>query len=96
MRYTKRNTENGKETDHALTCPHCGAGEDEKTVGLFWDSDERCWRCVICGYREYEHALRQQTQAEIVAESLWDRLLDALDEEKGEHFVSEHPEVYSF
>lgn len=80
MKYTKRKTENGKESDHALTCPHCSAGEGEKTVGPYWDSDERCWRCVICGYRGYEHAIKSRTKAEIVAERLWDEMLDALDE----------------
>lgn len=81
MRDTRRQIKKGKETDHALVCPHCGAGGDEKTVGLYWESDERCWRCVICGYRGYEHTIRSRTKTETVAESLWDQVLDALDEE---------------
>lgn len=72
---------NGRENNRALACPHCGTGGDEKTVGLYWDSDERCWRCVICGYRGYEHAIKPRAKAEIVAERLWDEILDALDEE---------------
>lgn len=79
MRHTKRKTENGKESGHPLTCPHCGTGENEKTVGLYWESDERCWRCVTCGYRRYEHTIRPRTKAEIVAESIWDQVMEALD-----------------
>ena len=40
----------------AFACPHCGAGHDERTVGLVWDPREQCWRCLICGFREYEQA----------------------------------------
>lgn len=89
MRYTKRKNENGKETDHALTCPHCGTGGDEKTVGLYWETDERCWRCVICGFREYEHTIGPQKKAEIVAESIWDQVLDALDKENSGQLAPE-------
>lgn len=39
-----------------LVCPHCGAGRDERTVGLAWEPDEGNWRCVICGFREQERA----------------------------------------
>lgn len=76
-----RKNGNERENDHALACPHCGAGGDEKTVGLYWDSSGRCWRCIACGYRGYEHTIRPRTKAEIVAERLWDETLDALDEE---------------
>ncbi len=89
MRYTKRKIENGKENGHAPVCPHCGAGRNEKSVGLYWESDDRCWRCVVCGYRGYEHAIKPRTKAEIVAESLWDQVLDALDKEKSEQIVRE-------
>jgi rubredoxin len=41
-----------------LACPHCGAGRDERTVGLVWDLHEQNWGCLICGFREYEMAAR--------------------------------------
>jgi Zn ribbon nucleic-acid-binding protein len=34
-------------------CPHCRSGSDKGTLGLFWEVQERCWRCVICGYRHF-------------------------------------------
>ncbi len=63
-------------------CPHCGAGADGVTVGLYWDLDDHCWRCIICGYRGYEPILRQKSKAEIVKERIWDEILDTLDKEK--------------
>jgi hypothetical protein len=77
----KKNGNRG-ENNHTPACLHCGAGGDEKTVGLYWDTDEHCWRCVICGYRGYEHTIRPRTKAEIIAERLWDEIVDTLDEEK--------------
>ena len=71
-----------KENGHALACPHCRAGEDGVTVGLYWDFDAHCWRCFTCGYRGYEQVLRQRNKAEIVAERIWDEILDALDKEE--------------
>jgi len=34
-------------------CPHCRAGKDGTTLALFWEAGERCWCCVICGYRSF-------------------------------------------
>jgi len=82
MKEAKRN--NGREERAPNECPHCGAGADGVTVGLFWDFGDHCWRCVTCGFRVYEHAARPRTQAEIVAEKLWDEVLYALDSEDGE------------
>ena len=72
----------GKEKRHALACPHCRAGMDEMTVGLFWDFQDHCWQCVICGYRVYEQVLRLRSAAEMVAERVWDEICDELDDEK--------------
>lgn len=74
---------NGKEKTNPLACPHCGAGEDENTVGLFWDFNEHCWHCVICGHRVYEQTLQPKSQIGVVAETIWDdwdEVLDAIDE----------------
>jgi rubredoxin len=75
----KRKRDNGKCNGQALTCPHCGAGADGVTLGLHWDFDEHCWRCIMCGYRGYEHVLRPRSKAEVVAERIWDEILDELD-----------------
>ncbi|MBI3611512.1 MAG: hypothetical protein HY204_12535 [Nitrospirae bacterium] len=34
-------------------CPHCRSGSKGNTLGLLWELREGCWRCVICGYRDY-------------------------------------------
>lgn len=68
-------------------CPHCGTGADGVTLGLVWDYYEHCWRCVICGYRGYEHLLRPKTKAEVVAERIWDEILDGLDEEENQSLL---------
>lgn len=60
--------EYGKEKTNPLACPHCGAGEDENTIGLFWDFNEHCWHCVICGHRTYENSPGRRTLAQVVAE----------------------------
>jgi rubredoxin len=78
----KRKNDKWKENGHALTCPHCGAGAGGATLGLFWDFDERCWRCIMCGYRQYKVSDRPQTKSEIVAERVWDEILDALEREE--------------
>ncbi|MCG3113386.1 MAG: hypothetical protein MCM46_16345 [Candidatus Manganitrophus sp. SB1] len=34
-------------------CPHCKAGGidgDHLIVALYWDSSDRAFRCVYCGY----------------------------------------------
>jgi|GEM_PF-2603192 len=84
----KRKRDNGKGNGQALTCPHCGAGVDGVTLGLHWDFDEHCWRCIMCGYRGYEHVLRTRSRAEVVAERRWDEVLDELDRE--EHIQPVH------
>lgn len=81
---SKKNNCNTKENSHAIACPHCGAGTDRVTVGLSWDFNDDCWRCVICGYRGYERMIRPRTKAEVVAERLWDEILDAVDDEENE------------
>lgn len=35
MMSKKNGNGNGKRKTNPLACPHCGAGEDENTVGLF-------------------------------------------------------------
>ena len=80
MRRTTKS--NWKENGHASACPHCKAGADGVTVGLYWDFDAHCWRCFICGYRGYEEIVRPKTKAEIVAERIWDETFDDLDDEK--------------
>ena len=77
----KRKHNNWKENGHAPACPHCGAGADGVTLGLFWYFDEHCWRCIMCGYRGYKHP-RPKTRAEIVAERIWDQVLEALERER--------------
>jgi len=68
-------------------CPHCGAGADRITVGLYWDFDERCWHCIICGCRAYEQALCLMSEAEIEAERVWDRICDELDDVKDNRMI---------
>jgi len=70
------------ECGHLKACPHCGIGEDGVTLGPYWDFNEECWRCIICGYRAYEEALCYKSKAEIMADKLWDEVLDALDKEE--------------
>ena len=78
----RRATNNGwKENGHALACPHCHAGADGATVGLYWDFDDYCWQCIICGYREYERIAHRRSKAENAAERIWDECFDALDKE---------------
>jgi hypothetical protein len=60
-----------KENGHALACPYCSAG-------TYWDFQDCCWLCIICGYREYEQALRLRSMIEIVAEKVWDEIFDHL------------------
>jgi len=78
---TTRNDE-WEETKHALGCPHCGAGVDGATVGLYWDFDDRCWQRIMCGCRVYEQVLRLRSEAEIAAERVWDEIFDDLNDEK--------------
>ena len=80
----KRNNGNGIEKGYSLACPHCHAGADGVTLGLYWAFNEHCWRCVICGYREFERARRPSTRTEIIAEKLWDEVLVALEKEERE------------
>ncbi|MCC6545365.1 MAG: hypothetical protein IT392_12860 [Nitrospirae bacterium] len=75
----KKNGKRSKNNGRQLTCPHCGAGADGNTVGLYWDFQEYCWKCVICGYREYEHASRSKSMKELEQELLLDQIMDSLD-----------------
>jgi len=86
----KRERVNGKGNGQAPACPHCGAGKDGVTLGLFWDFDEHCWRCIMCGYRGYERVLRVKSKAEIVAERIWDEVLEALDREERDQIVKSY------
>lgn len=78
MRNGKRN--NARERNEELACPHCGAGSDGETLGLFWDFVEHCWRCIMCGYRGYE-CQRPKTNAGVMAEKEWDEINAMLDQE---------------
>lgn len=60
-----------------LSCPHCRAGEDGNSVGLFWDLNEKAWRCISCGHRSYER--KQRTQAQLLEELVWDQVLESMD-----------------
>jgi hypothetical protein len=71
-----------KKNGHALACPHCRAGVDGVTAGLYWGFQDHCWQCIICGYRAYEQVLRLRNEAEIAAEKIWDEIFDDLDDEK--------------
>jgi len=63
-----------------LACPHCGAGTDKMVLGLFWDSREEAWRCVLCGHRSFERM--RQTDAQLQEETLWDKILAVYDREE--------------
>ena len=52
------------------------------TVGLYWEFDEHCWQCIICGYQGYEQVSRSRNKVEIVAARIWDEILDSLDKEE--------------
>jgi DNA-directed RNA polymerase subunit RPC12/RpoP len=60
-----------------LACPHCGAGMDGVVLGLFWDSREDAWRCVLCGHRSFEQ--KRQTDAQLQEDRLWDKILAIYD-----------------
>jgi len=70
-----------KENGRRPGCPHCGAGADAVTVGLYWNFEDHCWQCIICGYRGYERVQHRRSPAVIIAERLWDEVLDTLDQE---------------
>ena len=63
-----------KENGHALACPHCRAG-------MYWEFQDQCWLCILCGHRENEHLLRLKSMAEMVAVRVWEEIFDDLDEE---------------
>ncbi len=63
-----------------LACPHCGAGTDGIVLGLFWDSREEAWRCVLCGHRSFEQ--KRQTAAQLQEETLWDKILATYEREE--------------
>ncbi len=73
------NAECGVGTVAALACPHCRAGDDGQTLGLFWDETEGAWRCMLCGHRTFDR--RRMSCAEMMGERLWDRIIDLLDRE---------------
>jgi transposase-like protein len=60
-----------------LACPHCGSGRDLKVVGLFWDIDEKSWRCLTCGHRTFER--RYKTQAQLQEDAVWDAVLASFE-----------------
>ena len=70
----------GRNHADLLACPHCGAGMDGVVLGLFWDSCEEAWRCVLCGHRSFER--KAQTYAQLYEEALWDKILAVYDEEE--------------
>jgi DNA-directed RNA polymerase subunit RPC12/RpoP len=63
-----------------LACPHCGAGTDGIVLGLFWDSREEAWRCVLCGHRSFEQ--KKLTAAQLQEETLWDKILTTYEVEE--------------
>jgi hypothetical protein len=83
MRITSNNDEWQYNNDPS-PCPHCGAGADIMTVGLYWDFDEDCWHCIICSCRVYEQLA---TEAEINAERIWDIVCDDLDNEESSQMI---------
>lgn len=48
-------------------------------MDLYWDFHEHCWRCIICGYREYKHAIRSKSKKELEQERLLDQVMNSLD-----------------
>ena len=55
-----------------LDCPHCHAGNNGLTVGLYWDINEEAWRCFECGHRIYEKKII--TQAQLLEDLKWERV----------------------
>jgi len=47
-----------KETGHAAACPYCSAG-------MYWDFQDGCWLCILCGHREHGPAERLERMIEI-------------------------------
>jgi hypothetical protein len=43
---------------------------------MYWDFQDRCWLCIICGYREHEQALRLRNMVEIVSARVWDEIFE--------------------
>jgi hypothetical protein len=64
----------------SLSCPHCNAGMDGVGLGLIWDFGEDAWRCILCGHRTFQK--KQKTKAEILEETLWDRILASISLEE--------------
>ena len=74
-----------EENGQTMHCPHCGAGADGATVGVYWSSKDLCWKCVICGYRKYR--LQQRKKTEVRNEKIWDEIFDAIDEEESSQTI---------
>ena len=36
-----------------MKCPHCQIN-DKGILVLFYDKNDKCIRCIICGFRQYE------------------------------------------
>jgi len=72
---TKKTSHKLKENGHTQACPYCRAG-------MYWEFQDCCWLCLICGHREHEQVLRLKNMVEIVAGKVWAEIFDNLDEEK--------------
>lgn len=79
IKVIKKKVKGWNNSGHPLACPHCGAGVDGNTLGLYWDFYEHCWRCIICGYRKYKHATQSKSKKEIEQERLLEQVMDSLD-----------------
>ena len=56
-----------KETGHAAACRYCRGG-------MYWDYQERCWLCILCGYREHNKSLKLKRMAEVVTARVWNEI----------------------
>lgn len=72
----KKNGKRWKKNGHLLACPHCGAGAGD-TVGIYWDFYEHCWRCIICGYREYDTTARNKSKKQLAQERMIEQIMDS-------------------
>ena len=63
-----------------LDCPHCHAGNNGLTVGLYWDINEEAWRCFECGHRIYEKKIK--TQAQLLEDLKWERVFATFENEE--------------
>jgi hypothetical protein len=56
-------------------------GPERTIVSLYWDCNDHSWHCIICGCRLYKQVI---TEAEIIAERVWDMIWDDLEKERSQ------------